>query len=190
MLLSLRLIDEFLPAWDAREHHATIVRADPARTYATLRGLDLARPILVRALFALRSLPELIRGRPMPFAQLTFDDALRLGFVVLAEEPGREIVLGVIGRFWLASGNLPVHVDPRAFVAFSDAGYAKAALDFRVEPHPHGCVLSTETRVRCTDAASRRKFERYWLLIGPFSALIRRLWLAELRGAAERGAIA
>jgi hypothetical protein len=40
--------------------------------------------------------------------------------------------------------------------------------------------------VRCTDEGSRRAFRRYWLLVGPFSALIRRLWLREVRRAAER----
>ena len=40
----------------------------------------------------------------------------------------------------------------------------------------------TETRVAAMDARSRRAFRAYWLAVGPFSALIRRRWLA----AAER----
>jgi hypothetical protein len=43
-------------------------------------------------------------------------------------------------------------------------------------------ILGTETRVAAMDAKSRRAFRRYWLAVGPFSALIRRRWLA----AAER----
>jgi hypothetical protein len=42
-----------------------------------------------------------------------------------------------------------------------------------------------ETRVALTDEQSRRRFRRYWLLIGPFSALIRRLALRQV--AAELG---
>jgi hypothetical protein len=46
--------------------------------------------------------------------------------------------------------------------------------DFRVDDGQ----LTTETRVLLTDEASRRAFARYWLLIRPFSGLIRRRWLA------------
>ena len=35
------------------------------------------------------------------------------------------------------------------------------------------CVLSTETRVLTTDAASRRKFRRYWFVFSPGIRLIR-----------------
>ena len=46
--------------------------------------------------------------------------------------------------------------------------------DFRVMPEPGaGTRLSTETRILCTDAASRRSVRRYWRVIRPFSGLIR-----------------
>jgi hypothetical protein len=40
-----------------------------------------------------------------------------------------------------------------------------------------GSVLSTETRVFATDPAGRRRFARYWRVIYPGSAIIRRMWL-------------
>jgi hypothetical protein len=43
-------------------------------------------------------------------------------------------------------------------------------------------LLRTETRVQAVDASARRPVRAYWLAVGPFSALIRRRWLA----AAER----
>ena len=36
------------------------------------------------------------------------------------------------------------------------------------------------------DVGARRAFRRYWRLVGPFSALIRRLWLAEIRRAIDQ----
>ena len=51
-----------------------------------------------------------------------------------------------------------------------------------MEPVDDGALLSTETRVAAVDAPARRAFRGYWLAIAPFSALIRRRWLA----AAER----
>jgi hypothetical protein len=40
--------------------------------------------------------------------------------------------------------------------------------------------------VRCADAATRRAFRRYWLVVRPASGLLRRLMLARVRRAAER----
>jgi len=48
-----------------------------------------------------------------------------------------------------------------------------------------GTRLATETRVHAADSAARRRFQLYWLVVGPFSALIRRRWLAAARRAAE-----
>src|SRR5439155_20660929 len=48
-----------------------------------------------------------------------------------------------------------------------------------------GTTLATETRVYSADSAARRRFHLYWLVVGPFSALIRRRWLAAARRAAE-----
>jgi hypothetical protein len=38
----------------------------------------------------------------------------------------------------------------------------------------------TETRVTATDRRALFLFRAYWLIIGPFSALIRRRWLHAL----------
>jgi hypothetical protein len=46
--------------------------------------------------------------------------------------------------------------------------------------------LTTETRVACTDAASARRFARYWWLIRPASGTIRRSWLAAIKRRSER----
>jgi hypothetical protein len=50
--------------------------------------------------------------------------------------------------------------------------------------------LRTETRVLLTDEASRRAFARYWLVVKPFSGLIRRRWLALARERIDRRQIA
>jgi hypothetical protein len=55
------------------------------------------------------------------------------------------------------------------------------AMDLRAEPLPGGCsLLVTETRVAAVDEHARRAFLRYWRLVGPFSRLIRRRWLAAI----------
>jgi hypothetical protein len=49
-----------------------------------------------------------------------------------------------------------------------------------------GSLLVTETRVAGVDARGRRSFRRYWRLVGPFSVLIRRRWLAAIARTASR----
>jgi hypothetical protein len=133
-------------------------------------------------------MPLLLR-RPSanrPASTFTLQDILASGFVVLAEEPDREIVLGLVGRFWTLGGGIR-RISPSEFAGLAEPGYAKAAWNFYLVPQTGGTThLVTETRVLCTDEASRRAFLRYWRLIGPFSGLIRRQMLATVRKEAER----
>ncbi|HSI97482.1 MAG TPA: hypothetical protein VK926_03900, partial [Gaiellaceae bacterium] len=85
--------------------------------------------------------------------------------------------------FWRlrGGGGEPRPKTVEEFVAFDRPDVAKAVIDFRVEPS----LLSTETRVHVPDPGSRRKFRRYWLVIRPFSGLIRILMLRAARRRAE-----
>jgi hypothetical protein len=113
---------------------------------------------------------------------------LRSGFVLLEEQPGRELVLGLVGRFWRLDGGI-VRMTAETFGSFDAPGYARAVWNFTVAPAGEGTVqLATETRVRCTDAAARRRFLRYWRLVAPFSGLTRMEMLRVVRRDAESGA--
>ncbi len=189
------LIDQFLPRFDAVESHTTIVRAPADRVWAAIRTADFGSNGIVRALFAIRAAPEFLvapreafaRARTPGRAPLTLDAALAHGFVVLAEAPNRELLLGTAGRFWGARGAL-CRVDPDNFAAFDEPGAAQAAWNFAIRPLVgEKTVLSTETRVRCVDSSGRWKFRCYWLLVRPFSGLIRLLMLRAIKRAAEGG---
>jgi hypothetical protein len=189
------LIDDYMPSFDAVERHAVVVRAPPAEVYAALRTVDFGASIVIRALLALRALPgRLARARtparaagapPRARPALTLDTALRNGFVVLAEAPGRELLLGVAGRFWTPAGSR-LATNPEQFRGPMPPGTARGAWNFTVRAHPRGTHLATETRVQCADPASRRRFRAYWLLVRPFSGLIRHRMLAAIRRAAEQ----
>ena len=106
-------------------------------------------------------------------------------FALLGERPNRELVLGLVGRFWATSGDLQ-RLDAGEFRDFGRPGYAKAAWNFSVEEQHDGTtLLTTETRVLCLDTASRRRFRLYWTLIGPFSGLIRKDILRSIKRQAE-----
>lgn len=186
------MIDEFLPEFDVVERHQTFIDAPVSRTYAALYSTDFGRSLLVRALLALRALPSLLLKAPGPDSSgsqrvqpLTLDTLLNKGFVLLSEHKEKEIVLGTVGRFWTPTGCLE-NTDAIRFEREDGAGVAKAAWNFVFEQAGKGTRVSTETRVKCADEASRRRFGAYWVVVGPFSGLIRRKMLKELKRSAER----
>ncbi|MEX2625150.1 MAG: hypothetical protein WD651_15645 [Acidimicrobiia bacterium] len=159
------LIDRFLPRWDVCEYDEVTIQTPPEEAYQALMDLDIGRSRIIRTLFAARGLP---RGNSMRLANLA-----AVGFVVLAEDPPNEIVFGLVGKFWTMRGGLQ-KIGAEDFISFTAPGLVKTAWNFRVERGDSGSKVSTETRVQATDESSLRSFRRYWFLIGPFSALIRR----------------
>jgi hypothetical protein len=181
------LIDDHLPHADFAERHALRVHAPPERAYEAARRLDMSGSLLVRSLFALRSLPALFSGkreRGEKGLGVTMDGLLRNGFVLLDERPPHEFVLGLVGRFWTPAGGIE-RIHPAEFAMFDRPGMAVAAWNFTVLPTDEGSLVATETRVRCTDDAARRSLARYWRVVRPFSGLIRMEALRAIRRTAE-----
>jgi hypothetical protein len=184
------LIDRFLPRYDLSVVHASVLPVRPEDCYRAARQLDLLRDPIIRTLLGLRSLPNRLadrlggRQRTAPTvieAPRTFrlDDLVRYGWVLLDEQPTVEIVFGQIGRPWKAVGaSSGPPVAPAVFADFDQPGFAKIAFNLRVEPYgASSSILAIETRVALTDPQSLRRFKRYWILIAPFSDLIRRIAL-------------
>src|SRR5712692_10316779 len=111
--------------------------------------------------------------------------ATRTSFLLLAEEPDREIVVGTLvmaPRGWRPKRR----PTPEDFKALREPGFAIAAMNFLVEDAgPGACIVTTETRIYSTDSSARRRFARYWRVIYPGSALIRRMWLRAVKRRAE-----
>ena len=85
-------------------------------------------------------------------------------FTLVAEAPGEEFVLGIMGRFWtLTPAVVPASAD--RFRSPPPSGLAQGLMELSGDAQRPGTELSTETRVRCGDAESRRKFLRYWRVI-------------------------
>jgi hypothetical protein len=191
------LIDQFLPTYDVGVVHAAVFRAAPARCFLAASELDLFQAPLIQALIGIRGLPQRVtstlKGREttttLEASRRTFRlrDMVDLGWISLGETPGVEMVLGQVSRPWTGvavSGHVPT--TPEQFSSFGEPGFAKVATSLRVDPYGNdSSILTMETRVAITDDTSRRRFRRYWLVIGPFSSLVRRMALRLL--AAELG---
>lgn len=107
--------------------------------------------------------------------------ALRSGFVLLREEPGREVVLGMI----VCCGGRRPPRDANEFQSLQGS-LARAAMNFYLTDEGAGVTrLVTQTRVAASDASAERRFAAYWRLIYPGSAFIRWTWLRAIRERAE-----
>ncbi len=159
--------------------------APPARVWELVRHGDIARSPFTRALFAIRTLPDLLLGRPRDPSEIHIDQLRSTpehpGFQVLADDPPREIAVGAIGKVWLP--DIPfIHVASAAeYAAFATAGYAKVAWAIRVMPRgERDSRVEVEVRVDATDEEAWKKFRRYFRFIGPGSHFIRRAALSAL----------
>ena len=73
------------------------------------------------------------------------------------------------------------------FTAFDDPGYVKVTMNFRfISADNDNTVLTTETRVAGITPKDSRVFSRYWRIIYPGSAIIRRVWLDTIKKKAEK----
>lgn len=170
------LLDQFLPSYEVSAVYQIDIHAPIEKVYSAARHLDMSGSWIVRWLYRLRGLPAF---------GLTLDGMLKWGFVLLADDPAREIVFGLIGRFWTPSAQIQA-VTADTFVDFHQPGYAKAVGNIAFIPRDSGIVhVTTETRVHCLDDVSRLNFRLYWLLVGPFSGIIRREWLRLIKQCAE-----
>lgn len=166
--------NECLPRFDVESRHSIHIAAPPSVVYGVSQNLDMSSSPLVRALFALRCMPR---------SGLRLQGLSNIGFKTLREEPGRAVVLGLIGRFWTLRGDL-IDFDPADFHSFAAPGYAKATWSFTFEGAGQ-TRLTTVTRVLCLDRAARRSFVRYWFFVRPFSGLIRQEALRIVKRNAE-----
>lgn len=183
------LLDSWMPHYDVAARYAIGIPASPGHVYATLLTTDFGRPWVVRALMGVRILPALLRSpgatwrrwRRQPRRPRTsLRDLGHSDFILLEEAAPREIVLGITGRFWTLAAEI-VPIPPAHFREALPAGLAQAAWNFTVTDAPGGTELSTETRIRCADAATLRSFQRYWRFVAPGSGLIRHAILGQVR---------
>jgi len=184
-----KIIDAAMPSFDVAIVERLVVHADPETTFQAARGFDfltVRAPLLVATMWV-RGIPDRLRRRatpPPPRLVLGEGDGLA-GWLVLGEEPGREIAFGTVGRFWQA--RIEWRDVPRAeFGGFDEPGWGKIAANFAVIAcGEHATVLSYECRTATSDPDSRRRFARDWRVVRPFVAHIMRATLHSIADTAE-----
>lgn len=174
----MRSLDDFLPVYEFSERHSLAIDAPAVRIDEALRTVSIGDIPIARALWWIRRLGRTYGDAAKPFI------GGELPGVVLEDVPNEGIVLGLTGQFWRLLGGQRDSTRPATaaeFLAYDRADTCKAVFDFRVGERS----LSTETRVHVADPGARAAFRRYWLVVRPFSGLIRILLLRAARRHAE-----
>ena len=182
------LIDEQLPRYDYRDGFQVVITAAPGAVYDAVMQRDFLRLPLVREFFALRESPVGALHRltgappPMPMPKAPLSDLTSIGeFTRLAERPGKELVLGAVGRPWFPD-YASTRLAATAFAEFQEPGYAKIAWSWIVKPLGAGqTLLVCEWRTQLTDEESRAAFRRYWTVASSRVRLLARMGLARIK---------
>ena len=174
------LLDQFAPAYQFQQRHEIEIETTPDRVYSAILNSTANEIALFRALIWIWRLggqgPE--SSIDSPGSKPLLEVAMQTTYTRLAEDPGREIVLG------LAMGS-PNRLTPRQFIRGNWFEATLEVMSFRVVSiAPERSRVITETRVYAT--AKRDRFALYWRLIYPVSSLIRYPWLHAIRARALR----
>ena len=180
------LLDRFIPAPEVVERHQIPVHAPAEVVLEAARDIRLLDSALVRGIFKAREIA--LGGEPdtRTHPDKLFEQMASIGWVMLAEQPGREVVMGAATIPWHAN---PVFrsIPAGDFEAFREPGYVKIAWSLRAEPIDHErSIFHTETRVATTDPHAREQFRRYWSYVAPGVELIRIAMLRPVKRDAER----
>jgi hypothetical protein len=166
-------LDEVVPHPEYRMCHSRTISAPPTAVWDELCQVTMSALPLGYALESVRLLPaRLVGRRHQHLAGRTFLDVTPIP-VLFSERPHVVISAGLSQAWRLLGGPTPPRLDAAALRAWSQPGWIRVAMEFRLEPTSVGTVLSTETRILATDPRTRRSFAVYWFLIRASSGVIR-----------------
>ncbi len=171
-------LDEFVPAFQFSEFHTISISASKDRIDAAIWKVTPGEIRFFSTLMWIRFLHGVPGRSPI------LDTFTAGRFQMLADDPGREIVLGQAG-----DGHGGRKLTAEEFKALQRAPAIKIAMNFRIEEVDAAhCRLTTETRVYAMGSRAVRGFATYWRMIYPGSSLIRREWLRAIKRRAEAAA--
>jgi hypothetical protein len=167
-------LDDVVPVADHVTRQSRVIDAPPSVVWEELHRLQLSSMPVTLLFGAVRALPVLLsgRGRRRGGLDRTFLDVVPIP--ILSSDPPRHVVFGGVLQAWrLFGGQRPPVLDAAGVREWSKLGWVRVGMEFRLTPAVGGTRLTCETRVAATDAGTRRRFARYWLVVRPGSSAIR-----------------
>jgi hypothetical protein len=164
-MLRKKLIDKYLPKYSFNEYHETTINGPIEEVYETAKNFDLSKSHLIKWLFKVRGLPT----KRMHLQDFISD----IGFSTIEENIPVENLIG----FWARYKIEPI-LNPDDFIKNTISARIKVVWNFYLEKLDSNQVrLSTETRVLCITPSAKVTFGLYWMIIKPFSGVIRKKML-------------
>lgn len=177
-------LDDFLPHPEHVTRQARVIDARRSVVWEELHSIRLRSLPVTLVLSGIRALPLLVAGKWRGGPDRTFLDVIPLP-LLFSEAPSAVVFGGLLQPWRLAGGQQPPVLDAAGVREWSEPGWVKVGMEFRLTPAVGGTHLSCETRVSATDPATRRRFDRYWLVVGTGSSAIRWELLAAVAVRAE-----
>lgn len=149
-----------------RVAHRRETSAPPDRVWEAARAIRLSDA---------RLLGRLVRWRiPDLASDLAFDELFRAPpFLVLAEEPERALVSGLVGRIWTLRRDYPRLEDPEQFRHWSTSGTARVVFANWIDStNERRAAINAEVRVEAIGAQGRVGVAAVRPLVGAFGSLI------------------
>jgi hypothetical protein len=160
-MIKQKLIDKYLPRYSFNEYHETVINSSIDKVYKKARDFDLSKSNLIKWLFKIRGLPT----KRMHLQDFISD----IGFTNIEENIPIENLIG----FWARYKIEPI-TSPDDFINHTTSARVKVVWNFYLEKLNSNQVrLSTETRVLCMTPSAKVTFGLYWMIIKPFSGVIR-----------------
>jgi hypothetical protein len=147
------LLDRFMPVYEAAERHHRRVAAPADIALASACELDLSQSRIVQGLFKTRAWFLGSKSRRAPEPRRLMDQVRTLGWRVLAEIPGREIVAGDATCPWMSEVVFQ-GVPPEEFADFDQPGFVRIAWNLRADP------IGASGSVRAPRRGSRPQMRR------------------------------
>jgi hypothetical protein len=184
----MSLMDTFLPHHQFSERHQTTVHCEPGKLLDIIQTFQPSKDRVGEMAMLVRQLPATLMHWLAPSRVPPPRPFTPANFTPLGRDGDREIVGGLVGKFWqLWTGDfgLVAIPGPVEFLACNLPKTAKLVIGFSAEAVGAHTLLTTETRVYCPDRYSLIMFTPYWLAIRPVSGLLRRRALGAIRRIAE-----
>jgi hypothetical protein len=181
----MSLMDKFLPSYQFSERHQVTVRCAPGELLDIIQNFQPPEDRFGETAMLLRQVPAKLMHLLAPSRTPRPSAVTRANFIPLARDGDREMVGGLVGKFWRPDFGLFLVKDASGFVLCNPPKTAKLVIGFVAEQSGELTLLATETRVYCPDRYSLIMFFPYWLLIRPVSGLLRRRFLGTIRRLAE-----
>lgn len=186
-LVAMSLIDYYAPRFQYSETHKIHIYGSEAKIMNAILTHQATHDPLIQKMLSLRALPDAL-WQKLSFQRSEEPSFSMDSFTVLGQNHHKELVFGLIGKFWRPDFGLIRPGTAAAFYAFEKKGVAKLVLNYRlnsIDPIKQEVCLSTQTRIVCPDFGSWLFCGGYWLLIRLGSGMIRRRMLKNIKKQVE-----